>query len=217
MKAVCGIIVLASLGVGLAGCSAPLVGIDPRLAPAQRERSQRDMPRPPLESHPSYETATATVDVPVPLARFSGWFAQAGATSLASFLTGTATVPGIVRTEALGESWARPGDRRRVVFADGNSAIEEILEIGTQGFRYEIWNLTSDTGRFITYALGDIALSELPSGTRIVWTTAFAPKAQPPDGWFIRSYVRDEFGPFMQMGLDAMGRRAVADLAPAVR
>ncbi len=217
MKALFGVIVLASLGVGLAGCSAPLVGIDPRLAPAQRDQSQRDMPKPPLDSHPSYETATATIDVPVPLAALSRWFAQAGMADLATFTSGTAGVPGVVRTETLSGSWGRPGDRRRIVFADGNSAIEEILEIGPQGFRYEVWNLTNDTGRFITYALGEFAMSETASGTRIVWTTAFQPKAQPPDGWFIRSYVQNDFTAFMQAGLAAMGRRAVADLAPAVR
>jgi len=48
MKASLGVIILASLCVGVTGCSMPLVGIDPRLAPAQRDQSQRDMPRPPL-------------------------------------------------------------------------------------------------------------------------------------------------------------------------
>ncbi len=54
MKARASVILFAALGVGLAGCSAPLVGIDPRLAPAQRDHSQREMPRPPLAKHPSY-------------------------------------------------------------------------------------------------------------------------------------------------------------------
>jgi hypothetical protein len=68
MKASLGVIILASLCVGVTGCSMPLVGIDPRLAPAQRDQSQRDMLRPPLDPQPSYETATVTIDLPVPFA-----------------------------------------------------------------------------------------------------------------------------------------------------
>src|SRR5258708_2810061 len=119
-------VVLVSLCVGLAGCSAPLVGIDSRLAPAQRDQSQREMPMPPLDRHPSYETATAIADVPVPLAAFSRWFAQTGVANFAAFLSGTARVPGVARTEALTSSWGKPSDRRRIVFADGSSAVEEI-------------------------------------------------------------------------------------------
>jgi hypothetical protein len=211
-----GIIVLTSLCVCLAGCSAPLVGIDPRLAATRRDQIQRDMTRPSLDPDPSYETATATMDVPVPPTAFSTWFAQTGRPILDS-LPGTASVPGIARSQGLGASWSRPGDRRRVVFSDGNSALEEILEIGPQGFRYEVWNLTNDTGRFITYALGEFALSEAPAGTRVVWTYSFQPKVQPPDGWFIRAYVQNEFRQFMQSGLAAIGARAVADLSPASR
>jgi hypothetical protein len=153
----------------------------------------------------------------VPFAAFSRWFAQTGMANLATFLSGTAAVAGVVRTDALSGSWGSPGDRRRVVFADGNSAVEEILEIAPQRFRYEVWNLTNDTGRFITYAVGEFVISDAPSGTRLVWTYAFQPKAQPPDGWFIRSYVQNDYRLFMQTGLAAIGQRAAVELAPAAR
>jgi hypothetical protein len=50
-----------------------------------------------------------------------------------------------------------------------------------------------------------------------VWTYAFEPKAQPPDGWLIRSYVENDFQQFMQASLAAMGRRTFADLPPALQ
>jgi hypothetical protein len=217
MKAFLGVLILVSLCGGLTSCSAPPAAIDPRLEPAQRDQNQRDMPRPPLDAHPSYEKAIATVDIQIPPATFSHWFAQTGIANLAIFLTGTTGVSGAVRAEALRGSWGKPGDRRRVLFADGNSEIEEILEVGPQVLRYEIWDLTNETGRFITYALAEFTITEVPSGTRLVWTYAFQPKLQPPDGWFIRSYVENDFKSFMRASLAILSQRAVADLAPTIR
>ena len=161
----------------------------------------------------------------VPLDAFSRWFEQTGAPEFGSFLHGTPSTPGVTRTDPLAGGWHDPGDRRRLVFADGASATEQILDRNPHHLRIELWDLKNDTGRYVAYALEDVTLSETPSqapsgrpsGTRLTWTVAFEPKIQPPDGWMIRSTVGGDFRAFMQVGLNAMAERAAGDLAPKPR
>ena len=175
-------------------------------------RGEAEIRPPTLTSNPSYETVTASIDVPVPLVAFSHWFDQRGSPELGSFLKGTATVPGVVRSEPLIGGWHDPGDRRKLIFADGASALEQILDKGLLRIRVEMWNLRNDTGRYIAYAVDEFTLSETPTGTRVTWTTDFEPKVQPPDGWLIRSEVLTDYREFMQQGLIAMAESAVLDV-----
>lgn len=215
-RALCALVLVA-----LAGCSAVS---DARLAPGERDRAQRAAP-PSLNVSPHYETASVSADVAVPLDAFARWFERTGAPGFGSFLHGTARVPGVTRTDPLAGGWHDPGDRRRLVFADGASATEQILERDPHHLRIELWDLKTDTGRYIAYAIEDVTLSETPSqappeastGTRVTWTVAFEPKIQPPDGWMIRSAVSGNFRAFMQAGLNAMAERAAGDLAPTPR
>jgi hypothetical protein len=165
------------IGITLTGCGAGLVGIDQGLLAAQLDQAQREMQRPTIEYAPSYESVTVETDLSVPFGAFSGWLMKIGAPSFGSFRTGTSAVPGVVRTELLNGSWSKPGDRRRVTFADGNSALEEIVMDRRPDFlQYEVWNLTNDTGRYITYALSEFELSDSGQGTHIRWTYSFQPK-----------------------------------------
>ena len=169
----------ASLALAIAGCGS-IPGA--RSGPV-REGGVRPGSEPPaLRTSPHYETASAAVDVAVPVAAFSRWFAQEGAAAFGSFLGGIATVPGVTRTEPVTGAWRAPGDRRRLVFADGTTATEQILTADPRTLRTELWDLTSGIGRYVAYAIESVTLSEAPSGTRVAWTVAFAPVFQPPDG-----------------------------------
>ena len=156
-------------------------------------------------------------DLPVPLDQFSKWFAEKGAPEFSVFLNGTSslfplpslrssssTVPGAVRSDALIGSWRNVGDRRRVVFADGSSALEEITtDQLPQHFQYEVWNLTNDTGRYITYALSEFRFSASDRGTHIRWEYSFRPRGL-PDGMFISRFVHEDVRKFMEAMLTAM-------------
>ena len=149
--------------VTLAGCSA-VPGA--RLALDERERAQRPAP-PPLDAHPHYESSSVSADVTVPLDAFARWFERTGAPEFGSFLHGAATVPGVTQTEPLAGRWHDPGDRRRLVFADGASATEQILDRDPHHLRTELWDLKTDIGRYIAYAVEDVTLSATGSGTRV--------------------------------------------------
>jgi hypothetical protein len=201
------VLIPVALVLAVSGC-----GPVPTMRPEGQSLGQGGSGPPVLSDRPTYETARASIDVPVPIGTFARWFDQSGAPNLDSFLKGTAAVPGVVRSEPLIGSWHEAGDRRRLIFADGASALEQILDQGPQARRVEIWDLKNDTGRYIAYAVETFTLSETSTGTRVTWTTAFEPKVQPPDGWMIRSYVANAYQDFMQSGLNAMALRAIADI-----
>ncbi|WP_213775829.1 SRPBCC family protein [Bradyrhizobium sp. dw_78] len=204
---------LICLAIGLVGCGSRFVGIDPALAPEQRDQAQRDARRPPIETDTRYETVTVESDLAIPLDRFVNWFTTIGAPQFASFMTGTPAVSGAARSDPLIGSWRKVGDRRRVVFADGKSEIEEITaDQKPELFQYEMWNLTNDMGRYITYGLADFSFAGRESGTHIRWTYSFRPLAW-PDGWFISRVVHEDFRQFMETTLAAMQARALSDLA----
>lgn len=213
---------LIGLAIALAACSSAPVGSDPSLTTAQRDQAQREATRPPAGPGESYETVIVESDLLVPLDQFSRWFAQKGASQFSVFMTGASAVPpvglvaqihnGAVRSDALIGTWRNVSDRRRVVFADGGSALEEITSDQLpQRFQYEVWNLTNDTGRYITYALSEFRFSGGERGTHIRWEYSFRPRGL-PDGWFISRFVHEDFRQFMQTTLTAMRVRAGAEL-----
>jgi hypothetical protein len=208
------VIVALALAAALSGCD----GLGKQIAAGKLDEPQIEMKPPSLDGSTHYETASASIDIPVPAVAFARWFEQTGAPILGSFLSGAATVPAVVRSEPLIGSWHEPGDRRRLVFADGASALEQILDKSPRLLRVELWNLKNDTGRYFSYALEEFTISEVAAGgTRFTWKTDFEPKFQPPDGWMIRSYVQEDYRRFMETGLSAMAERATDDLNPERR
>jgi len=200
-----------ALMLGLSACTT-LVGVDPTLTPAQRDQVQRDMPRPLVTADARYEWVTVESDIPVPRDAFAHWFMQTGAAHLAVSGNGTPTLPGIDRAELLGDTWHAPGDRRRVVFTDGHSAVEEVIDsLQAHQFRYVSWNRSDRIGRYTRYAVGTLTFSESALGTHVHWTYAFRPKVW-PDGLLIRNAVRTEHHDFLAAALAAMREHALADL-----
>ncbi|MFL9874976.1 SRPBCC family protein [Paraburkholderia megapolitana] len=208
---------LTGLVIALAGCSSAAVGSNPSLTTAQRDQAQREASRPLVGSGKSYETVIVDFDLPVPFDQFSRWFAENGASRISVFMTGTSSLfplpslrsssspePGAVYSDALIGTWKSVGDRRRVVFADGSSALEEItVDQLPQRFQFEVWNITNDTGRYITYALSEFRFSGSDRGTHIRWEYSFSPKGL-PDGWFISRFVHEDFRQFMEATLTGL-------------
>jgi len=212
---------LTVLVICLAACRSAPVGMAPSLTTAQRDQAQREANRPSTGPDESYEVVIVESDLSIPLDQFSKWFAKKGASEFSIFMTGASEVPpvglvaqpnnGVVRYDALIGSWRTVGDRRRVVFADGTSALEEITaDRLPQHFQFEVWNLANDTGRYITYALSEFRISGTDRGTHIRWEYSFRPRGL-PDGWFISRFVHEDFRQFMEATLTTMQVRAGAE------
>lgn len=211
MKRAAAFAVSGAMVFGLVACTT-LVGVNPTLSAAQRDQAQRDMPRPAVETNASYESVTVESDIPIPHDAFAQWFSKHGAPHPGTYPAGTTNVPGVTRIDPLIGTWQAPGDRRRVVFTDGHSAVEEIIQSPRpQQFRYVAWNLTNRTGRYTTYAVGEFAFSGTQQGTHVRWTYSFRPKVW-PDGLLIRSFVQTEYREFMTSALAAMRQQAISDL-----
>lgn len=211
MKPILSLAVSVAMLVGLAACTT-LVGTDPSLSSAQREQAQRHMPAPAVEADASYESIVVESDIPVSAQAFAQWFHERGAPRASAYLSSTPTVPGVARIEPLIGTWQVPGDRRRVVFTDGNSAVEEIIQSAQpQQLRYVVWNLTNRMGRYTSYAVGEFAFSGDLQRTHVRWTYSYRPKLW-PDGLFIRSFVRTDYRDFMASSLAAMRTQAISDL-----
>jgi hypothetical protein len=202
---------LVALASCLAGCGSRLIGADASFTPENRDQAQRQMPRPPIERDAPFETVTVQTDIEAPAAQVTGWFGDKGAAAFSSF-GGTIAVSGVSRIEALSGNWSKPGDRRRLVYADGSSAIEEITDRQPDLLRYEVWNATNDTGRYTSYALGEVEFTATGQTTHVRWTYSFRPKRW-PDGWFIRSYVQDDFRQYMEGTLIDVRAAALTELA----
>lgn len=199
--------IYAVVSLALTGCGTPLVGADPA-----QSTTSRDVARPELERSADFETVSVETDIQAPLASVANWFADRGAPGFGSFLTGTDAVPGVISTELLIGNWSKPGDRRRIVFSDNNSALEEITERRPELLQYQIWNLTNRTGRYIRYALSELDFTSKGQATRVRWTYSFRPKIW-SDGYLIRPYVQNDFRRFMEVGLGAMRDKAMTDIA----
>ncbi|MDO8421653.1 MAG: hypothetical protein Q7S99_05785 [Parvibaculum sp.] len=211
MKRLSDFVMTGAMVLSLVACTT-LVGVAPALSSAQRDQAQRDMPRPAVEADASYESVTVEADIPVPHEAFAHWFRTSGAPHLGTYLIGTPTVPGVARTEPLVGTWHGPGDRQRIVFIDGHSEVEEIIQSPQpQQFRYVAWNLTNRTGRYTTYAVGEFAFSGDQQNTRVQWTYSFRPKVW-PDGLLIRTFVQTDYRDFMASALAAMRKQAISDL-----
>jgi hypothetical protein len=214
---------LTGLVIGLAGCSSVPDGGDPSPTAVRREQAQREATRPPAGPDESYETVTVELDVSAPLDRFANWFAEKGASEFSVFMTGISAVIPVrlnghampvdaTHSDAPTGSWRSVGDRRRVVFPDGASALEEItVDQLPQRFQYEIWDITKDTGRYIAYARSEFRFSERDRQTHISWAYSFHPRGL-PDGWFISRFVHEDFRHFMETTLTEMQARASAEL-----
>ncbi|MDC0672272.1 SRPBCC family protein [Nannocystis radixulma] len=121
----------------------------------------------------------------------------------------------MIRTDPLSSQWGAVGTRRRVVFRDGDTALEQIdhLEAGSQ-FRYVVWNSTNDGRRAVRYAVGEFRVSPTATGAHLVWTYRFRGRGWPTDR-FLRRFVERDYRPFMRAAMERMRLEATRDLGRA--
>ena len=154
-----------------------------------------------LESHPPldgpYVTHTEVAEAMGDIEAFHAFFEEPG---LTAFLSPTDRIPAIESIEVLEGNWDAAGSVRRANLADGNFALERIVEIAPGLFRYQIWNISTLSGRGIDHIYGDIEMSETDEGVRLVWSYNVKPRFALARG-AIETFVEEDFAPFMEEGL----------------
>ncbi|KFN42455.1 hypothetical protein N789_13950 [Arenimonas oryziterrae DSM 21050 = YC6267] len=123
------------------------------------------------------------------------------AMDLTLFLTGYGWLPAAVHVSRQTGPWNAAGTTRRVHFADGNSAFEEVLE-AREPFRllYRITGFTSFMRLLAREIEGEWLLSAEGEGTRIVWRYTFQAKSR-FTGMLLRRLVRGSFLAYMRQAL----------------
>ena len=112
-----------------------------------------------------------------------------------------------------------PGSRRRVVLADKNTALEElVVDNRPELYQYEVWNFSASNGRYIAYAVGQFECTEIEGPeharwTHVKWTYSFHPTktgSLPVIRQYLTSFVHGEYHAFMTNGLAAIREAATA-------
>ena len=112
------------------------------------------------------------LELPLPPAEV---YARLDGAALESLLPGTRRLPGVVATEPLNDiAFPAPGARRRVRLADGNSAVEQVLENRPNAyFAYQVWAYTSPEARPVHYAKGEFWYLPAAAGCTLRWRYSF--------------------------------------------
>jgi hypothetical protein len=168
-------------------------------------------------------THTVTATVAVPPAQFRTWFF---ATPLEQMLPGTRELPAVTGTARVGDAaFPTPGAVRYVCLADGNGALERVLELEPERFTYEVWGYTSPQARGIRYGFGEFTLTAAGDATLVRWTYAFRlkddrlPGLLGPVGRFLfrAAFLDGTYADFMQAGMRAIQEGAQRTTRSAAR
>ena len=169
-------------------------------------------PRPALWSGRHF-TSKVSARVQIPIASFEAWFR---AVPLEKILPAHGIVAATVGSRAITGTWNDPGARRRVLQADGSSAIEEVLTRDPSGsFTYMVWGFRQPMGLLVRYGRGAFTFAPAgPNATDITWEYHFAPSS-PLAVPLLALMIRAAFRPFMQASIAAI--RDVAEREVALR
>lgn len=200
---------LALALLALTGCATTAIGYEPDTSEAERDRLHRTTPRPVVDARDVFVGHTEVAEIPLPPADLLAWIVQV---PLERVLLGTDDLAAVARTEPLTDGWGQPGDRRRVVLEDGNTALEELVDyVPGSHFDYVVWNFTNEAGSATGYAAAQFAVEEIPGGTRLSWTYRF----QEQDwltGAFLRRYVATTYRAYMERCMRAIIDESQRDL-----
>lgn len=197
------------------------VGTGSGLSAVEKDRLQRDMPRPLIRAEEDHIWVEAEMTYDVPPEEFWRAFRNL---SLDGLIEPTDEVPPIERVDMLAGEWLHPNARRRLVLADGNELVEQLITFQASSFdaptsfSYVLWNFTSRARHAVEYATGRWQVTPIPGGTHAIWRYGLAPRSGLTRGP-ARNYAENTFLPLMEQGLinigDAIEERqaAVTDAA----
>jgi hypothetical protein len=161
---------------------------------------------PPALAESGHVSFTTEAIMPMPPEEMRAWQRE---NPLFKFLKPFGSIPSVERNEMLDGTWFEAGAKRRVIFTDGNTAVERVVEYEPEIFRYQIWGFTAPSRYVIEHVEGEIKYEKSGgTDTRFVWTYKMKPRAfftKP----LLERFMREEYAPFMQQGLEEMRKAAV--------
>jgi hypothetical protein len=119
-----------------------------------------------------YVSHTEVRIIDVSLAQYKEYIAQIPLESILNSGSGGIRVES---TTMLKEPWNEVGSRRRINFAGGHYAAEEVLvNDEPRVFRYQTWGFTNYARLVTDYLVGEFNVEATPDGkTRVTWTYSF--------------------------------------------
>lgn len=123
-------------------------------------------------------------------------------TGVLAYVEPTDRIPAVLGTTPIeGVFPDEVGATRRVNLDGGYYAVERVLINDEDTFAYQVWNFTAPSTGALSHIRGEFQYNDLGDGrTEVVWTYSIAPRfflARP----FIRSFIENDFAPFMEAGL----------------
>lgn len=171
------------------------------LALSAASASANDWPDPPaLRSEGGYLThvETALFEGPPDAVRAA---LQQPETGVLAFVARTERIAEITELTPITDHFPNEGAVRSLSFSDGSAAIERVLTSTPERFSYQVWGFTSSSARALSHIRGEFRYEPAGDGqTQVTWTYSIAPRAflvRP----FVRSFLKNDFAPFMASGL----------------
>jgi len=129
-------------------------------------------------------------------------FLRSPAGNILDFTTPTDRIPQITETVVLSGDFPEEVDAvRRIFFDGGDEVVERVLAYSDDRFSYQVWGFTAAAALPLSHIRGTFQYNEIEENrTEVIWEYAIAPRvfwARP----FIRGFLRDDFAPFMESGL----------------
>jgi len=159
-----------------------------------------DIPAPPpLAAEDRYLSNVISVTLPGSISEVRAFMA---ANPVTNFLEPSGRIPRITDVDVLDGPWGAPGSLRRVDLEGGDWTHERVLTNDDDEFTYQIWDITTGSGRFIDHIHGTFIFSDVTEGTKMTWSYNIKPRfffARPS----INSFLAEDFSPFMTNGLQA--------------
>ena len=157
-----------------------------------------DLPQPPeLRTESKYLTNEEVLFLPTDPTAAWTFFRE---NPITDYLEPTDRIPAITSIDVLKAPWGEAGSIRRVNLDGGGTVLERVLTSTDTEFTYQIWDLQTDSGSFISHIYGEFRVRPATGGSEIVWRYNIAPNvffARP----FIRRFLDNDFEPFMEGGI----------------
>lgn len=122
-------------------------------------------------------------------------------TGVLAFVERTDRIAEIEGMTPIKDAFPNEGAIRRLSLSDGSHVVERVLENSTSRFAYQVWGFTSPQARALSHIRGEFRYEAWGEDqTQVTWTYAVAPRlflVRP----FLRSFLKNDFAPFMESGL----------------
>jgi Polyketide cyclase / dehydrase and lipid transport len=161
---------------------------------------------PPALAQSGHVSFTIEAIMPMPPEEFRAWQRE---NPVVKFLQPSPSIPKVDRTEMIDGTWFEAGAKRRVIFEDGNTAVERVIAYEPEVFRYQIWGFTAPSRYLIDHVEGEIKYEKSgETDTRFIWTYKMKPRAffTTP---LLERFMENDYAPFMKSGLEEMRKAAV--------